>query len=213
MRVHGRGRRGRPQGLVAFEVSPLSTVSGHVSLFPRRRGGTRPLSTTAIEEDQGEPITTFYTYLGRSAVLVDSSWTVPPECRGGWLYIGLGSLRSQLVRGAVLQVCDANRTPFVVADSSIEHLYQKKGIWIRWTRHNDFTPCDDPAKLFERVAENDPLVRQFCWRKWKRAVLDITGVLMREEVARGRQANTWLFVLREASQRRSAEGYPGPTRG
>jgi molybdopterin/thiamine biosynthesis adenylyltransferase len=164
-------------------------------------------STAAFEEDQGEPATTFYSYLGRSAVLVDSSWTVPWACRGGWLYLGLRTFRSQFVRGAVLQVCDANRTPFAVADSSIERLYGKKAVWIRWTRH-EFIPCDTAAELFDRVAENDPRVRQFCWHRSKETAVDITGVLMQEEVARDRGADAWVFVLREASGSPKRRGLP-----
>ena len=182
---------------------PSDTLAGLVSeQLPRllKAAGTADRSSTMdIEEDQGEPVTTFYRYLERSSVLVDSGWRVPPERRGGWLHLGFGSLRSQLVRAAVLKVCDANRNPLATAEPPIAALFQRKRIWIRWTRHSEFILCERPADFFEQVARNDPSVRPFSWHRSKGASLALNGVLMREEVERGREADVWVFVLRETS--------------
>jgi molybdopterin/thiamine biosynthesis adenylyltransferase len=159
-------------------------------------------ATVDIEENQGEPLTTFYPFLPRSSVLVDSAWHIPQECGGGWLHIGVRSLRSQFVRAAVLKVLDARRNVIATAEPSIKALYKKKRIWIRWTRHSDFIVSEDPDKFFDHIATNDPSVRQFSWHRSKGTSLDLTGVLLREEVQRDRHGDTWMFVLRETFSKR-----------
>lgn len=168
--------------------------------------------TVDVEENQGEPATTFYRYLEGSSVLVDSSWRIPPEHRGGLLHLGFGLFRSQLVRAAVLKVCDANRTPLETAEPSIAALFQRKRIWIRWTRHCEFIPCERPADFFDQVIKNDPSAKPFVWHRSKGASLGLTGVLMREEVARDREEDVWVFVLRETSPKKP-RGLPRPDPG
>ncbi len=160
-------------------------------------------TTKDIEEDQGEPATTFYPFLAESSILVDGSWKVRPEYLQGWLRVGIETLRSQRVRGAVLEVCDATRKPIATADTAIQAMYPRKQIWVRWTRHADFIQTDEAAKFFDEIVAHDPTMGQFTPHRSKSAALDLSGILMREEVAREIYSDVWLFVLREtAAQRR-----------
>jgi molybdopterin/thiamine biosynthesis adenylyltransferase len=170
-------------------------------------------STTAdIEENQGEPIITFYSYLPRSVVLVDSSWAVPESCPNGWLHLGVGSFRPQLVRAAVLKVCDADRRVIASAEPSIAELYGQKNIWVRWTRHSDFIAVDQPSEFLERLVKHDQFVAPFSWHRSKGVALDLTGVLMSQEVERGREQDSWLFVLRASRGRGLPRPDPGRTK-
>ena len=57
-------------------------------------------------------------------------------------------------------------------------------------------------------ASDDPQVSRLRWHRSKGVGLDITGVLMREEVTRIRQADAWVFVLRETGGGSKRRGLP-----
>jgi molybdopterin/thiamine biosynthesis adenylyltransferase len=166
-----------------------------------------------LEERQGEPLTTFYPYTHDSVVLVDGAWRIPTDLPGGWIEVGVQSLRGQAFRGTVINVCDSQRGVVASAPDGLGRLPTKQVTWFRWTRHSDFIVETDPNSLFGVVGDADPRVRPFIWQQLEGRILNLTGILMQEEVLPGSRADAWVFVLREAPVgSKKKMGTPRPAR-
>lgn len=86
-----------------------------------------------LEEHQGEPLTDYYPYLLGASLLVDSEWQLDKTITEGELVIGTSGSSGKLLRGAILEIRDANRITIAQADVALRMLYKNTitGIWIR----------------------------------------------------------------------------------
>lgn len=140
------------------------------------------------EEPQGEPFTMYYAGLTDSALLVDSSWTIPPDVQAGDLKIFVEK-GGDPFRGAVYQVL---RGSAVVAEaaSEIQKMYAgKQVITGHWVRFNEPLPTNDANAFLTILFKANPL-----WVKASRP--SVFGVLFKEESAQGQYGDAWIFVLR-----------------
>ena len=142
-----------------------------------------------LEEPQGEPISVFYDCEPKSAVLVDSGWTIPPGITSGRLQIGVASWEP--VRGAVLRITGDDDAVLASADPTWGRLYPER-VTIRWARLPEPLLENNPERFFERLARLDPHAVRETWQH----DAHLLAVSFPEEVKWRAHADGWLFVVR-----------------
>ncbi len=147
-----------------------------------------------FEEQQGEPISAFYTY-ERQMILIDSAWQIPKDVNKGNLVLGIIE-QLDVSRLAVLRVEDKNKKVFATCHPSIKALYprEERG---RWVRIAEALKINDPEQYYKQLIVQFPDLQNFSWKNIKgaNAQYDVIGVTFPEEVGYNKYAGGWLFII------------------
>jgi hypothetical protein len=157
------------------------------------------------EQRQAEPFSDYLEYAAESIILVDGSWVIPTGLKGGTLLLGVATDRPRLAarhserpsfRAAVLEIRSDDNRLLAAAPAGLAAVFHQRmdGRWIRASATSRKT---DPANylaeaILARPSLNNP-------QKHNRAndlLLDVVGVLTREEVAWRELGEAWVFVVR-----------------
>jgi molybdopterin/thiamine biosynthesis adenylyltransferase len=165
-----------------------------------------PEQIATLEEHQGEPITSFYTYEKNSLLLVDSSWKIGPSVKTGELKIDLEQCTVPILRGAVHEIRDANGKVLARAEN-VYASFQGQTITGRWVRIPQPLRQQDPSRLLDHIYSHWPSLAKPIWQTVGDSQIDVVGVIFPEEVSWRRTADGWVFVVRI---RRDLKGFsPG----
>ena len=148
-----------------------------------------------IEEHQGEPLSTYFKYPSEAILMVDSSWSLPPEFTQGELVIGLGDQPVPALRGVVVEVRAHNGKVLASADPALSNLYQKR-IRGKWFRVRRLAHQIDPRKFLEGYLPEHQSITRFVGDTVSGWKMDITGVVFPEELAYREKGDGWIFVIR-----------------
>lgn len=170
-----------------------------------REGGER---LTQAEEPQGEPASTFLSFLPTGGVLVAQSMLeLDTEAKRGHLTVRFIERDDWIVeafRGHV----DLDTISF--GQVVLTHLYEKahkllsqadepitkiakgprwNGRWVRLEAH---PPSDDPGQLFQAVVEQNNFLKS---RDYQNGGVELLGLVFREEVRQGEFEDVWAFLI------------------
>jgi molybdopterin/thiamine biosynthesis adenylyltransferase len=143
------------------------------------------------EEPQGEPFSMYYTGLTDSALLVDSSWTIPDDAVLGDLEI-LVEKGGDPFRGSVARVLAKGQAVAQAADQIKELYVGKECILGHWIRVPEPIQSNDANDFLTLI-----FTKHQKWKHTKRPT--IFGVIYKEEAAQGTYQDGWIFVLRTNS--------------
>jgi hypothetical protein len=160
----------------------------------------------ALEEHQGEPVSTYYPYQPNSILLIDSSWSVSEDVRKGNLVIALSDQQvGPSVLGAIQEVRASDGKVLASADPALGGLYPKiiQGRWYRVTRP---AIVQDPLLLLKNHLAEYPSILKPQSQEIKGWDIDIVGLVFSDELAYHEKADDWIFVVR--TSKRKAGGKP-----
>lgn len=160
---------------------------------------------SSIEEHQGEPLSTYFTYQQDEALLVDSSWSVDPAVAHGELSIGIRDAPGVLLQGVLAEVRDTRSRRLAAADPALLRLYPRR-IRGRWVRVGESVLLDGPGTFPALIAKH-PFLREPLWQMGEGRQVDIVGLVFAEETAWRCRADGWVFIVRTRKMKR---GKPGP---
>lgn len=165
----------------------------------------------ALEEHQGEPVSTYYQYRANTILLIDSSWSIPAGIKKGNLVIGLSGLHvGHVVRGAIQEVRTSEGKVLASADPALNRLYPKV-IHGRWYRILKPAVGQDALLLLKSHAKEHPSISQTQSQKINGWEIDIIGLVFSDELTYGEKADDWIFVVRAqrstAGQKVERESY------
>lgn len=149
----------------------------------------------AREEHQGEPFSDYYPYREDSICIVDSSWELSPEISAGELVIGLEANAGLLLRGAVLEVRDAQGAIMAQADPVVARLYPKR-ISGRWVRRAEPIPEANALEFFNTLASEHSHLRKPLRQVVSGGNIELTAVLFREEQRWREHGDGWVFAVK-----------------
>jgi hypothetical protein len=148
-----------------------------------------------VEEHQGEPFGDYYSYAKDSMILVDGAWSIAKAITSGTLTLGLAEQPTDILRGAVLRVCDPHGHRVAEADPALTSLY-KKQIEVRWVRTEQPIRENDPNAFLDGLRAQHEQLRKPLWRVVGGGKIDVVGVIFPEEHSwRENCADGWLFVV------------------
>ena len=153
-----------------------------------------PQEVKDLEELQGEPVTDYYTYFPNSVVIVDSSWSIDPEIKGGILELGIEKNLTQGLRCAVCTVKDWKDNILAKADPKLSRLYPER-VEGRWVRSQKAILEDDCNKFLSQIIALDKTFSSKKWQNIKGRRISIIGVLFPEEVAWRQEKDGWIFLV------------------
>jgi hypothetical protein len=150
--------------------------------------------TTALEIDQGEPLSTFYPTEAGSLILIEGEWNIPADVSGGWLRLGLRPDKGQQkLFGAVLEVQDETHQSLCRLNESIA-MHFGQAFWGRWQRLPNFIREDDTAKFNLALSSLNQRFRHLQWGYQRSFWLDVTAGIFPEEVRRCEYRDGWIFL-------------------
>jgi hypothetical protein len=176
------------------------------------RAGTEddPTKVAETEEPQAEPFSDYYTYLPRTAVIIDSRWSIDLRHDSGALLLGLALPPSPELRGAVLEVRAEDGEVLAAAGPRLRGLYQVSTMLGRWVRTRRPLRLADPRQFFERLETMDPFREKAHSNEVAGGRLQVQAALFREEVRQWRKREDgWAFACRlETQEPRPARSRP-----
>ena len=178
---------------------PSDTLAGLLrAQLPLLRRALESPNPGEFEEQQGEPITTFYEYEPGGIVFVDSGWALPPDALSGRFQIALLNGKGPL-RGVVTVLGDLAGRPLVPGPFCPGSAQKQNGMWFRLDQ-----PIveNDPAKFVRALSQVHSGVGAALRRD------EVIGVVFPEETSHRRKSDGWLFLRRHTSgnKNRSAAG-------
>jgi molybdopterin/thiamine biosynthesis adenylyltransferase len=159
-----------------------------------------PLVSGSIEEHQGEPLSTYYNYRQEAILLVDSSWSLPPEFTQGELMIGLGDQPESVLRGVVVEIRTPDGKVLSHANPALSNLYQKR-IRGKWFRVGKLAHETDPRKFLEAYLHEHKNITRHMGDTLGGWQVDVTGVVFPEELGYREKGDGWIFVIRASKQK------------
>jgi hypothetical protein len=155
---------------------------------------TDPKVRAQLEEHQGEPVTTYYTYEDGSAIFIEHDGRIDPTYSSGVLEISVDPSYLPLVHGALVELrASAGKKLF-----SLQKQYSRKSKRINgnWLRLKEAPPFND-ARAVEKWLIDKRLIG---WPKnlvnvnnwW----FDIVGLLIEEQIDYNDVADGWMFLVR-----------------
>lgn len=155
-----------------------------------------PTTAEALEEHQGEPISTYYPCKPGTILLVDSSWSIPIDVPKGRLALGLsGQHTAHVIRGAILKVSAPDGKVLATADPSINQLYSKQ-IGARWFRIRKPANEPDPQRFLDEHEKQHPSISKFEHNKLGDWDVDLFGFVFSDELGYREHGDAWIFVVR-----------------
>jgi len=150
-----------------------------------------------IEQQQAEPVSTFYSYQPGAGILVDSGWRIDPFCQSGTLQINVFSQTAQVVQGAVLKVMDENGSVLAESDNKLLQTFSKGPLLARWVRLTDPPPVNEPKALFESLLSKVPYMSHIDDNPVKEGTLQVRAAIFPEETSEWRKTDYgWIFVCK-----------------
>ena len=140
-----------------------------------------------VEEQQGEPVTTYLAYARGSVVFVDSGWKLPPDIRHGVFHVRL--LDDRGVCAVVQSVGAANgvelaKGPFVIDDGQVV-----RGAWVRLDAP---VVSNDPGAWMHAFETVHPLAKLELKKRPR-----FIGFVFPEELGYRTRGDGWVFVALE----------------
>jgi molybdopterin/thiamine biosynthesis adenylyltransferase len=150
---------------------------------------------SGIEEQQAEPISTYYPYQKNSTVLVDSSWRIPSHVEAGKMILGIDPSSSPILRGAVNEVLDAGGALLARAHDGILRLHSAtvRGRWVRLSRA---IVESQPHVFLDKLYREHRSLQGSHWQRFGDVEIDVIGILFPEENGWRAMHDGWLFVFR-----------------
>lgn len=176
----------------------LATSVGDVSEAPPDQ------RINALEQNQAEPFSEYYTCYAAGAVLMDSAWRIDEEVRGGTLSVAARVQRLEdgetyALIGAVLDLRDAAGAVLAtfegVRPKDFEHVVAG-----RWVRVDQPIIANSAPEIYAQVAQRAPSLASMPWERLPSAgtEVQIIGVSFPEERAHrdGNEHDGWIFIHR-----------------
>jgi molybdopterin/thiamine biosynthesis adenylyltransferase len=184
-----------------------SSVADHIlQQLPRvLDSASRPASARsgAAEEQYAEPYSDYFQYSEPAALIIDSSWVLPPEADEGDLVIYADPRASTTVpvlRGFVSSISTHQSEVAGEMPDALKLAFgQPQRFTGRWVRLGEPPPVpvgQDYTDLIAAVARVKPHLRneQPQWvGEWQ---LDVLGIVFREEVRYGVEGDGFVFLVR-----------------
>lgn len=164
-------------------------------LMAGKSSGTAAVA--ALEEQQGEPFSDYYSYRDFSMIVVDSSWQIPEHYTGGTLVVNLSRPRridSEFL-GIVVKVQDGHREDIVVAEPELFRLCAQQ-LNFRWVRLQAPIRTDDPGEFLKQLIEIDRDLARPHWSTIGNIRYDVIGCLFPEEQRYRETGLGWVFLAR-----------------
>jgi len=145
-----------------------------------------------LEAHEAAQITGQMRYSPASFVFV-GDWKIKKECNHGYISIGLeGNLDpNKILRGAVLEVQEKNRTPLEAIDGVFRTRYPEV-ITGRWVRLPDAPSSTEPELIIKEAIAKWPDLNIPNFKNGP----DVVGILIPEEVQYGQYHENWIFIVR-----------------
>ena len=140
-------------------------------------------ATRQLEIDQGEPLSTFYSTLPGSTILVDGTWKPDFSVSHGWLRIGLLQSSGIRIRGVVLRIEDSDHHAMASFDLRLAQPFQEE-IWARWGRMDHFVMRNTPGEIETGVTDVHPHLKRPFWPRAGNRLLNYR----RSSISRGSTA-------------------------
>jgi len=160
-----------------------------------------PEISGAIEEHQGEPLSAYFDYPSEAVLMVDSSWSLPPESTHGELVIRLEDQAEPILRGVVVEVRASGGEILARADSALSNCYPHC-IHGKWFRVKRLVPQIDPRKFLEGYVREHQNITNFVGAPVSGWKMSVTGLVFPEELAYREKGDGWIFVVRAQRQKR-----------
>ena len=165
-----------------------------------------------LEQQHAEPMSDYYNYVAESIVIVQSDWRIPNDEAYGYLVIGTQTPKDRRVqaclRGAVLEVRDAENKSIIRADKAIRSAFSGRtvdGCWVRLAK--PFREADQ-TRIMEHVVQVCPFAASADWNhiehEGKPMWLQVWGIVFPEETAWREVGDGWLFTYRAEKKRPTA---------
>jgi molybdopterin/thiamine biosynthesis adenylyltransferase len=166
----------------------------------RSARAARPEDAAAVEIQQAEPISAYYTYLRDSIVLVDGSWELDPSVQRGELRIAIDPSLGETLRGVVEQVLD---TQGHVLAQAHPRLTKVDGALLsgRWIRMPETVRENDPRLIDKLLASLHSQLGRPRWQSFPNTQIDIIAVVQPEERSWRATQDGWLFLVRVRKDR------------
>ncbi len=173
-----------------------------------------------LEQQQAEPLGNYYSCIPESMVIVQSDWTIPRQHTYGRFIIGTQTQtdrRPQVcLRGAVLEVRDADNKVLIQANEALKLAYAGKsieGCWVRvsepYRERNHVEIIKNFTNLYPFAAQARP---NHVENNGSSAWLQVWGVVFPEETGWREMGEGWLFVSALYDKRPSARLVKVPRR-
>jgi molybdopterin/thiamine biosynthesis adenylyltransferase len=179
-------------------------INGQLPLVLKTgRSGDRA-EVDGLEEPQGEPFSVYYTAYQDSTLLIDGGWSIDNTVAAGELVIGVKEDAGEILRGAVLDVKDADGRTLGQLDPALARLYPKT-LRCRWVRLDEPIREEDAGIFFGKLFSLHPSLSNPWWKHIVGGRMDVIGVLFPEEVGWRKKGDGWVFGVR--LQLRGSKGY------
>lgn len=148
-----------------------------------------------LEEAQGEPISSYYTYAGNTALFIDGAWSINRDIRNGRITVGYQQRSEFSWLGAALEVQDDSGTPLAALDSRLGRLFPKH-IFGRWVRSPHTLVENDPERFRQLLVEIDPSLGTPRFQAINtNEALDVIGIIQPEELSHRKSSDGWIFSV------------------
>lgn len=148
-----------------------------------------------IEEHQAEPFTDYYPCLPDTAVIVSSDCNIPPNYNSGTLLVGVASIGTHVLQGAVLNVQDEEGNILMQSDERLMRIYSEDQLSARWVRLQEPPKILNQAVLFKHLQERDPHPDKMKSHRVNGGKLNIRAAVFPDETHKWRQSDYgWIFV-------------------
>lgn len=148
--------------------------------------------TTVREAREGAPATGYMAFAPNSVVMT-GDWTLPPDQKRGTFLIGIepGSNSNEVLRGAVLEVRDAEGRLLGEIDDRLKTFYKER-VEGRWVRLPARPKSGDATAILAEALPNWPELRtpQFSGGP------DVAGIIFPDEARYRELHDLWVFVVR-----------------
>lgn len=159
-----------------------------------------PEEATRLEEHQGEPFSDYLVYSALWMLVVDGTWTVPPNVTHGELRLGVDATLAAtgpIIRGAVLQVLDPEGKVICEADTAFANVFTGR-LSARWVRVDEVPFHLDPGTIVNELQSRQRNVVFGPPQPFGHQQIALLALLFDEEIGYRKHADSWLFALQRA---------------
>jgi molybdopterin/thiamine biosynthesis adenylyltransferase len=147
-------------------------------------------NSSYIEDNEihaGEPVTSYYTYLESSSVIIDD-WNIPENINTGLMTCCLSD--KELFRGVIKDIRDKSNRIICRSNENIIDNSDKtiKGRWVRLPKK---PTTENPRELIEIASKINSNVKNPMYQHG----LYLTGFYFEDEVTWNNNAGNWLFLI------------------
>jgi len=169
-------------------------LTSQFPLLERAARTTNQIEREALEEQLGEPVTTFFPCAADSMILIDSAKRIPPEHNAGGLTIRVQVEPIPIIRGDVIHVRAKDGKKLLSFDVCHADGNELPGSWVRLSE----IPFDKkmPQEFENELVHKGIIPRaKFTYRvgQW---FVDIVGLVVAEELQQGEHGDGWMFLVR-----------------